>query len=150
MSPPAAPRYPTLYPAISVNLTYRYADLRSKALKFLQKQSAIASMEYHKWGMSGWEGRWEITVQDVNRFAEFLETLRIEENRRNPGQKMELDLHGATARLVQLCDSFDRVALRLRDRRAERGPFLIKDEYDEQYLCAALLETRFDDIRPEE
>lgn len=143
-------RYPILYPAISVNLTYRYADLRGKGLAFLQKQSAIASMEYHKWGMSGWEGRWEITVSDVNRFGEFLEALRIEENRRNPGQKMETDLHSAAARLVQLGNSFDRVALRLRDRRAERQPLLIEDEYDVQYLFAALLETRFEDIRLEE
>jgi hypothetical protein len=57
---------------------------------------------------------------------------------------------GATARLVQLADSFHRVALRLRSRRTGREPVLMNDEYDVQYTFAALLETRFDDIRPEE
>lgn len=143
-------RYQILYPAHSVNLTYRYADLRSKALKFLQKQSAIGSMEYHKWGMSGWEGRWAITVPNENCFAEFLETLKIEEERRNPGQKIQTDIHSATARLVQLADSFNSVARTLEDRRSGREPLLIQDEYDVQYIFAALLTTRFDDVRPED
>jgi REase_DpnII-MboI len=143
-------RYQLLYPVHAVNFAYRYADLRGKGLLFLQKQSAISSMQFRKIGLAGWEGRWEIAVPDVNRFGEFLQALRIEENRRNPGQKMQTDLHSATARLVQLGDSFDRVALRLRDRRAGREPLVIKDEYDVQYIFAALLETRFDDIRPEE
>lgn len=143
-------RYPILFPAISVNLTYRYLDLRSKALKFLQKQSAIATVQFRKSGMSGWEGRWEISVPDVDRFVEFLEALKIEENRRNPEQRMERDIHSATARLVQLADSFDRVSIRLRDRRVGREPFHIRDEYDVQYIFAALLETRFNDIRLEE
>ncbi|HWY55030.1 MAG TPA: hypothetical protein VNZ03_11240 [Terriglobales bacterium] len=133
-----------------MNFAYRYADLRGKGLMFLQKQGAIGSMEFRKSGMAGWEGRWEIRVPDLNRFAEFLEALRIEENRRDPGQEMETDIHSATASLMQLGDSFHRTAIRLRDRRAGREPLVIKDEYDVQYVFAALLETRFDDIRPEE
>jgi DpnII restriction endonuclease len=143
-------RYQILYPVHSVNLAYRYADLRSKALKFLQKQSAIGSMEYHKWGISGWEGRWAITVPDENRFVEFLEALKIEEERRNPGQKIQTDIHSATARLVQLADSFSSVARTLEDRRSGREPLLIQDEYDVQYIFGALLTTRFDDVRPED
>jgi hypothetical protein len=65
-------------------------------------------------------------------------------------EEMEADLHSATARLIQLADSFHRVAVKLRERRAEREPLLIKDEYDVQYIFAALLETRFDDVRPED
>jgi hypothetical protein len=143
-------RYQILYPARAVNLTYRYADLRGKALAFLQKYSVIGSMEYHKWGISGWEGRWEITVPDSTRFEKVLTELRREENRRAPGQKAATDIHNATARLVQLTDSFHRVAVRLRARRSGRDPLFIEDEYDVQYVFSALLETQFDDVRPEE
>jgi len=51
---------------------------------------------------------------------------------------------------VQLADSFHRVSLRLRTRHADRTPFLVNDEYDVQDLFAALLETRFEDVRREE
>jgi hypothetical protein len=145
-----AVRYSILYPAISVNLTYRYADLRNKGLMFLQRHSMIGSMKYDKWGISGWEGRWAITVPDPAGFERMLTELRREENRRLPGRKMETDIHSATARLVQLADSFHRVALRLRSRRTERPPLLIKDEYDVQYVFTALMETQFDDVRYEE
>ena len=33
---------------------------------------------------------------------------------------------------------------------APAAPVLINDEYDVQYVLAALLETRFEDVRPEE
>jgi CheY-like chemotaxis protein len=56
-------------------------------------------------------------------------------------QKTETDIHSAIARLMQLSDSFHRVSVRLRDRRSGRDPLLIKDEYDVQYVFAALLET---------
>lgn len=51
---------------------------------------------------------------------------------------------------MQVAESFHRVVLRLRDRRTGRAPLLVSDEYDVQYLFAALLETRFEDVRPEE
>jgi hypothetical protein len=54
------------------------------------------------------------------------------------------------AAIFQLVESFHRVALSLRDRRKGRSPVKIKDEYDVQYLLAALLATRFEDIRAEE
>jgi hypothetical protein len=60
------------------------------------------------------------------------------------------DTQGSDAHFVQLADSFHRVVLRLRTRHAERPPFLINDEYDVQDIFAALLETRFEDIRREE
>jgi hypothetical protein len=143
-------RYQILYPVHSVNSSYRYLELRRKGLMLLEKQGAIGSMEYHKWGMSGWEGSWDITVTDPVRFDALLVALRGEENRRRPGKKMETDIHSATARIVQLADSFHRVAVKLRERRTRREPLLINDEYDVQYLLAALLETRFDDVRPED
>jgi hypothetical protein len=62
---------------------------------------------------------------------------------------MKPDIHGVT-RLLQLVDSFHRVALRLRTRHANRTPFLIHDEYDVQDLFGALLETQFADARREE
>jgi len=99
-------RYEILYPVHSVNSSYRYLELRRKGLMLLQKQSGIGSMEYHKWGMSGWEGGWTITVPDSDRFGALLVELRNEEDRRRPGIKMGTDIRSATARLVQLADSF--------------------------------------------
>jgi hypothetical protein len=139
-----------LYPVHSVEASYRYADLRRKGLNVLLKQGAIGSMDFRKLGFSGFDGKWEITVSDVQRFDELLVGLKGEANRRNPEQKVESDIHSATARLVQLADSFHRVVVKLRDRRTGREPLLIKDEYDVQYVVAALLETRFDDVRPED
>jgi hypothetical protein len=143
-------RYQVLYPVHSVESSYRYASLRQKGLMVLQKQGALGSMDFRKHGMSGWDGSWEITVVDPARFDELLVSLRAEEDRRRPGQKIGTDIHSATARLTQLADSFHRVAVKLRDRRTGREPLLIQDEYDVQYLFAALLETRFDDVRPED
>lgn len=145
-----AVRYEILYPVHSVGTMDRYCELRWKAGTFLKTQSFIGSVEYREQGNHRWEGLLEVTVPDPERFMALLVDLRIEENRRNPGQKMEAGVNSATARFVNLADSFHRVALRLRTRHANRTPFLINDEYDVQDLFAALLETRFEDIRREE
>ena len=145
-----AVRYEILCPFNSVGTVDRYCELRWKAGRFLTTYSFIGSVEYREQGSHRWDNLLEITVPDPARFAALLVELRIEENRRNPGQKMEADINSATARLVQLADSFHRVALRLRTRHAGRTPFLLNDEYDVQDLVAALLETRFEDVRREE
>ncbi len=143
-------RYEILCPVNSVGAADRYCELRWKALTFLKKYSFVGSFEYREQGGHRWQGLVEVTVPELDHFAKLLTQLRIEEDRRNPGQQMEADISSATARLVQLADSFHRVALRLRGRRAGKEPILINDEYDVQYVLAALLETRFEDIRPEE
>src|ERR1019366_3486285 len=143
-------RYPILCPMNSVGAIDRYCELRWKACTFLKTHSFIGSAEYREQGTHRWEGLLEITVPDPAPFGSLLVDLRIEENRRNPGEKMEADIHSATARLVQLADSFHRAALRLRTRHGGREPLLINDEYDVQDLFAALLETRFEDVRREE
>jgi hypothetical protein len=143
-------RYELLCPLNNPGAIDRYCQLRWKACLLLKKQMFISSVEYREQGTHRWEGLLEVTVPNPPAFAELLVELRSEENRRSPEEKMETDIHSATARLVQLADSFDRVAVRLRDRRAGREPLLIRDEYDVQYVIAAMLETRFDDIRPEE
>jgi len=143
-------RYEILYPVHSVGTMDRYCELRWKAVTFLKAQSIIGAAEYREQGSHRWDGVLEITVSDRARFAASLVDLRIEENRRNPEQKMEADISSATSHLVQLTDSFHRVALRLRTRHANRAPFLMKDEYDVQDLVSALLETRFEDVRREE
>jgi hypothetical protein len=124
-----AVRYEILYPVPSVATMDRYCELRWKAGRFLTTHSFIGSIEYREQGTHRWEGVLEVTVPDPARFAALLVELRIEENRRNPAQKMESDISSATARLVQLADSFHRVTLRLRARHANRSPFLINDEY---------------------
>lgn len=148
-----AVRYTLLCPVsqISVGAIDRYCDLRWKAGSFLKKHGLVGSFEWcEQYGQHRWQSLVEVTVPEPLYFASFLAQLRIEENRRNPGKQMEEDISSATAQLVQLADSFSRVALRLRTRRAGRNPILIEDEYDVQYVFAALLLTRFDDIRPED
>jgi hypothetical protein len=100
--------------------------------------------------MAGFEGRWEVTVADPSRFNGLLVALKAEAERRRPGAKLATDIHSATARLLQLADSLPRVAIRLRHRRTGREPLIVADEYDVQYVFAALLESRFEDVRPEE
>jgi len=143
-------RYPILCPMNSVGAIDRYCELRWKACTFLKTHAFIGSAEYREQGSHRWEGLLEVTVLDPARFVSLLVDLRIDENRRNPGAKVEADVHSATARLVQVADSFHRAALRLRTRHACREPFLINDEYDVQDLFAALLETQFEDVRREE
>jgi hypothetical protein len=69
-----------------------------------------------------------------------------------PGNEtsIEVPIDSPVSHLVQLADSFPRVVLRLRTRHANRTPLLINDEYDVQDVFAALLETRFNDVRREE
>jgi hypothetical protein len=56
----------------------------------------------------------------------------------------------AVDKLIALLKRFHKVAQELRERRAEREPLVIKDEYDVQYLLNALLKLHFDDVRQEE
>jgi hypothetical protein len=143
-------RYEVLYPVHAISSMDRYCGLRWKAATFLKTQSFIGRLECHQQGSHRWDSVLEVTVPDRARFDALLVELRIEENRRNPEGKMDADINSATARLVQLADSFHRAALRMRTRHAGRPPFLVTDEYDVQDLFAALLETRFDDVRREE
>ncbi len=143
-------RYNVLYPGHSVGAAYRYVELRGMGLEFLQKHGIVEQMDYHKTGMSGFEGSFEVTVKDPRLIEDMLVQLRAEQNRRYPADKMADDVQSAVARLLQLADTFPRFAQRLRSRRTGRDPLLIRDEYDVQYLFSALLETRFQDIRPEE
>jgi hypothetical protein len=146
----SAIRYRILLGVDSPGTRDRYCELRWKAATFLKTQSYVGSMEFREQGYHRWQGLIEVTVPDPARFAALLVDLRIEDNRRNPGEKMVSDITGATARLMQLGDSFHRVVLRLRTRYANREPFIVNDEYDVQDLFAALLETRFEDVRREE
>lgn len=143
-------RYRELYPGHSIGAAYRYVELRHMGLEFLKKYGVVEDSAYHNTGLSGFEGFFEVAVSDPRLVEEVLVLLRSEENRRYPAQKMQDDVQSAVARLLQLADSFPRVAQRLRSRGRNREPLTIADEYDVQYLFAALLETRFEDIRPEE
>jgi hypothetical protein len=64
-----------------------------------------------------------------------------------PEQTVQKD---AVEAVVRLCERFPLVARQLCVRGRERTPLTIDDEYDLQYLTAALLAAGFDDIRPEE
>jgi len=56
----------------------------------------------------------------------------------------------APKRLLQIAESFHRVALNLRARRTNRTALLIADEYDVQHVLGALLASLFQEVRPEE
>jgi hypothetical protein len=143
-------RFAELYPVQSVGAMYRYVELRGMGLRFLEKHGYIENFEFCKQGISGFDGRFRIVVHDPRPIAEALIALRGEQGRRWPQQKAGTDIRSAAARLTQLADSLHAVAIRLRDRRSGRQPLIIEDEYDVQYLFAALLETQFSDVRPEE
>jgi hypothetical protein len=143
-------RFQVLCPGATVGAMYRYVELREMGLKFLAKHHIIDSHKYHQLGMAGFDGRFGVMVKEPRLIEEALIQLRAEQNRRYPGQKMEHDIQSAVARLGQLADTFPSVVRRLLTRRTGRDSLVIGDEYDVQYLFAALLETRFEDIRPEE
>lgn len=143
-------RYQELYPGHSVGAACRYVELWHMGLDFLKKYGVIEGFTYRKTGFSGFEGFFEVAAKDPSFIEDVLVLLRAEENRRYPAAKMGDDVQSALARLLQLADTFPRVAQCLRSRRTGREPFIINDEYDMQYLFAALLETRFEDIRTEE
>lgn len=52
--------------------------------------------------------------------------------------------------VYEICHRFPTCASALSNRRGDREPINIDDEYDVQYLLEPLLRTRFDDVRPEE
>jgi hypothetical protein len=141
-------RHLVLCPGLTVGAMYRYVELRGKGLQFLQKYGFIDTFTFRKTGFSGFDGFFYVTVTE--KFEEVLLPLRLEEDRRDPDQKMDTDIQSATARIVQLADAFHRAVLQLRKRRSGREPLLINDEYDVQYIFAAFLETRFADVRLEE
>ena len=143
-------RFAHLYPGHSVDAMYRYVELRGMGLQFMKKHGFIDSFEFHKTGLSGFDGYFEVVASNPTLVAGLLTELTAEQNRRWPEQKVGSDIRSATARVLLLINSFHRVALKLRDRPAGRQSLQIQDEYDVQYVFSALLETQFDDVRPEE
>lgn len=52
--------------------------------------------------------------------------------------------------IYKICHKFPHAASSLDNRRGDREPLQIDDEYDLQYVFEALLRIEFDDVRPEE
>ena len=99
-----AVRYTLLCPVsqVSVGAVDRYCELRWKAGSFLKKYGLVGSFEWcEQYGQHRWQSLVKVTVPRPSHFADFLAQLRIEENRRNPGQQMEADISSAPAQLVQ-------------------------------------------------
>jgi len=87
--------------------------------------------------------------QQVRKLKIFLD--KIDLLRTKPGlvtvkQVKESELN----KLLTLLKRFHKITQELRDRRTNREPLVIKDEYDVQYLLSALLKLHFDDVRKEE
>lgn len=85
-------------------------------------------------------------VWKVKIFLDKIDLLRIKHSVVTAKSTKESDVN----KLVLLLKRFHRVAQELRERRVERVPLVIKDEYDVQYLLNALLKLHFDDVRGEE
>ena len=60
------------------------------------------------------------------------------------------DGEAALRQIKLICRRFHKVAKALKNRHSDREAILIQDEYDVQYLFAALLRLYFDDVRTEE
>ena len=142
-------RYPELMPGDGINMRDRYCELRWKAMKFLEAEGYLASVEYAEHSYDRWQSWVKVKVADEDDFYHLVMTLVEEEERRAPGSTAE-DLPSAMSRLEQLGDRFHRVALKLRAARAGASAFEIHNEYDVQTLMGGLLETRFEDIRSED
>jgi hypothetical protein len=144
---------PIRYPVLSLPsgppeiIWSRYVRLREKGLVFLQTHGAITAMERYEIGV--YDG-WMTTLSDMPRYVRMLNGLKTEHVRRSQGEQVGTRPPDAVDHLLQITASFHRVALVLRDRRARREPLIIEDEYDVQYVFAAILESRFDDVRKEE
>jgi hypothetical protein len=142
-------RYEILCPANTPGIIERYCNLRWKACGFLKKHKVISN--FHSDGNDMWDGLIEVSGIDSVALSGMVNALKAEENRRTrPGGPRSPALPSAGSRLVQLINTFHRVALKLQKRHANRAAFLIEDEYDVQDLLGALLETQFDDVRREE
>jgi hypothetical protein len=143
-------RFGILMPGDGANMRDNYMDLRWKAAKFLEAEGYVREVEYiDQPGTHRWFNKIAVWVDEKEKFYQLVMMLTEEEERRLPGSQAQ-DLPSAMSRLEQLGDRFHRAALQMRAARAGSSIFEIKTEYDVQTLMHALLETRFDDVRPEE
>lgn len=85
-------------------------------------------------------------VSNLKRFLDKIELLRVKPGLQIEGPVKEIHLEN----LLRLLKRFHKIAQELRDRRTDREPVVITDEYDVQYLLKALLKLYFDDVRAEE
>ena len=85
-------------------------------------------------------------VWKLEQFSEKIELLKTKPNLNLPNQFAKSGLDNLLTILLR----FHKVAQELRYRRTDREPFVIKDEYDVQYLLGALLKLYFDDVRAED
>jgi hypothetical protein len=143
-------RYEALMPGDGVNMRDNYMELRWKAVKFLEAEGYVGQVQYlDNYGTHRWYNKISLQVVNNEKFYQLVMMLTEEEERRLPGSHAE-DLPSAMSRVEQLGDRFHRAALQMKTARAGSSTFEIRNEYDVQTLMHALLETRFDDVRPEE
>jgi REase_DpnII-MboI len=126
-------RYRILLPIDTIGMRDRYCDLRMNAAQFLQRQGYLSEAEWTDTFDHRWKSLIKIEVANENEFRSFLSQLEKEENHRS-GETTFQVRSGAISKVEHLCDRFHRVALRLRNRHAQRPGFEIKDEYDVQDL----------------
>jgi hypothetical protein len=150
------------------DVTRRYQQWYSTALQYVRVYTPDRLNEFTRF--YGYE---------PGRFHGFIEALNlgIDENNSNAAEKVDRYmswfsrqrdlLHGIPSiaeaqeegietsdpikSVCNLCERFHFIARQLRaNRRGEREPLDIRDEYDVQYLFHALLQLHFNDVRPEE
>jgi hypothetical protein len=143
-------RYEVLMPGDGINMRDGYMEIRWKAVKFLEAEGYVQKVKnIDNYATHRWDNKIAATVDDKEKFYQLVMMLTEEEERRLPGSQAE-DLPSAMSRVEQLGDRFYRAALQMRTARTGSSIFEIKNEYDVQTLMHALLETRFDEVRPEE
>ena len=86
-------------------------------------------------------------LRAIEQYLKQLETKAADEASLAPPKHAE---PGAVEKVLHLIKRFSRAVNHLKERRAQRPPLIIEDEYDAQYLLRALLDVYFDDVRPED
>lgn len=85
-------------------------------------------------------------VWKLERFFDKIELLKV---RVDSLQQIKLSRYGLDD-LLRLLLRFHKITQELRNRRSDREPLVIRDEYDVQYILGALLKLYFDDVRVED
>jgi hypothetical protein len=95
--------------------------------------------------------------EERERFMEGLQTAKLsltamisEVENDWPDDAVRPEPRAPLATVLRIGERFPDVVRQLSNRRGERQPLTMDDEYDVQYLLGALLAVEFDDVRPED
>jgi len=86
-------------------------------------------------------------LRAIEQYAKQLEEKAADEASQAPPKPAEI---AAIDKVLHLIGRFSRAVNHLKERRGQRPPLIMQDEFDVQYLLLPLLDVYFDDVRPED